>query len=95
MDTSCQKEGVPGFPGCVEHSSVIWEQIKLGKYKRNDLRIVWLDLANAYGSVPHHFINYATEFFHMPDNIRSLASFEDLQLRFASRTSLPDHSSWR
>lgn len=27
IDTSCQKAGVPGFPGCVEHSAVIWEPI--------------------------------------------------------------------
>ncbi len=26
IDTSCQKAGVPGFPGCVEHSMMIWDQ---------------------------------------------------------------------
>ncbi|KAL0196268.1 hypothetical protein M9458_009840, partial [Cirrhinus mrigala] len=28
IDTSCQKAGVPGFPGCVEHSVMIWDQIQ-------------------------------------------------------------------
>ncbi|KAJ8393294.1 hypothetical protein AAFF_G00061950 [Aldrovandia affinis] len=31
IDTSCQKAGVPGFPGCVEHASMIWEQIQTTK----------------------------------------------------------------
>lgn len=28
IDTSCQKAGVPGFPGCVEQSAMIWDQIQ-------------------------------------------------------------------
>lgn len=27
IDVSCQKEGIPGFTGCVEHSAMIREQI--------------------------------------------------------------------
>jgi len=34
IDTSCQKAGVPGFPGCVEHSAAIWEQIQRAKRER-------------------------------------------------------------
>ena len=49
IDTSCQKAGLPGFPGCVEHASVIWEQIQRAKREKSDLHVVWLDLANAYG----------------------------------------------
>lgn len=74
VDTSCQKVEVPGFPGCVKHSSMIWEQIQLAKHEKKDLHVVWLDLADMYGSVSHQLINYSTEFFHMPDSIRSLVS---------------------
>ncbi len=28
INTSCQKVGLSGFPGCIEHTSVIWEQIQ-------------------------------------------------------------------
>lgn len=56
IDTSCQKAGIPGFPGCIEHSSVIWDQIQLAKREKSDLHVVWLDLANAYGSVPHKLL---------------------------------------
>ncbi len=31
IDTSCQKATIPGFPGCIEHSSVIWDQIQRAK----------------------------------------------------------------
>ncbi|XP_077382825.1 5-azacytidine-induced protein 2 isoform X1 [Festucalex cinctus] len=85
IDTNCQKAGVPGFPGCVEHSTMIWDQIQKAKREKTDLHVVWLDLANAYGSVPHQLINYALEFFHMPPCIKKLIAryFSDLQMCFA------------
>lgn len=72
IDTGCQKAGVPGFPGCIEHSAMIWEQIQSAKRNKSDLRVVWLDLANAYGSVPHQLISYALDFFHIPPCNRTL-----------------------
>ena len=85
IDTNCQKAGIPGFPGCVEHSAMIWNQIQRAKREKTDLHVVWLDLANAYGSVPHQLINYALEFFHMPPCVRKLVEryFRDLQMCFA------------
>ncbi len=82
IDTSCQTAGVPGFPGCVEHSAVIWEQIQRAKRERGDLHVVWLDLANAYGSVPHQLIEYALDFFYIPVCIRALVAkyFEDIKM---------------
>ncbi|CAK6963971.1 hypothetical protein F2P79_011962 [Scomber scombrus] len=82
IDTSCQKAGVPSFPGCVEHSAVIWEQIQSAKRERGDLHVVWLDLANAYGSVPHQLIEFALDFFHVPVCIRALVAkyFKDLRM---------------
>lgn len=74
IDTSCQKAGVPGFPGCVEHSTMIWEQIQTAKREKQDLHVVWLDLENAYGSIPHQLITFALEFFHIPPSIRNLIS---------------------
>lgn len=53
IDTGCQKAGVPAFPGCVAHSSMIWEQNQSARRSKVDLHVVWLDLANVYGSVPH------------------------------------------
>ena len=85
IDTSCQKAGVPGFPGCVEHSSMIWGQIQRAKQEKSNLHVVWLDLANAYGSVPHKLIQFALEFFHVPEAITNLVSsyFSDFQMCFS------------
>lgn len=80
---SFQKASVPGFPGCIEHSAVIWEQIQRANKKKGDVHVVWLDLANAYKSVPHQLIKFSLEFFHVPDCIRSLLAkyFGDLQMQ--------------
>ncbi len=85
IDTSWQKARIPGFPGCVEHASMIWEQIQTTKREKKDLHIIWLELANAYGSVPHLLIAYALEFFYIPDNIRTMIMnyFQDMHMCFA------------
>lgn len=87
IDTNCQKAGVPGFPGCVEHSTMIWDQIQRAKRDKTDLHVIWLDLANAYGSVPHQLITYAMEFFHMPTCIRNMTAcyFNNLQMCFSTQ----------
>ena len=41
------------LPGFSEHCSMIWYTIQEAKRLKLDLAVVWLDLANAYGSVPH------------------------------------------
>lgn len=74
IDTSCQKAGIPGFLGRVEHSAMIWEQIQTAKWGKSDLHVVWLDLANSYGSVPNQLIQLYLNFFHIPPCIRSLVA---------------------
>lgn len=44
IDTNCQKAGVPGFSGCSEHATIIWDQI---------------EFENVHGSVPHQLISFA------------------------------------
>ncbi len=85
IDTNCQKAGVPGFPGCVEHSTMIWDQIQKAKWEKTDLHVIWLDLTKAYGSVPHQLISYAMEFFHMPSCVKNIVAhyFSDLQMCFS------------
>ena len=56
INTSIQKAGIPGFPGCVEHCAMIRHTIQEAKVNNNNLSVVWLDIANAYGSVPHKLI---------------------------------------
>ncbi|KAJ8414647.1 hypothetical protein AAFF_G00038490 [Aldrovandia affinis] len=86
VDTSVQKAGIPGFSGCLEHTSMIWHQIQAAKKDKRDLHIVFLDLANAFGSVPHELLWESFNFFHVPEPITTLvkAYFQDLQLCFTT-----------
>jgi len=56
IDTTVQKAGIPAFTGCLEHTSMIWHQIQTAKIEKKDLHVIFLDLANAFGSVPHSLI---------------------------------------
>ena len=86
IDTSVQKAGIPGFSGCLEHTSMIWHQIQSARREKRDLHVVFLDLANAFGSVPHSLLWEAFDFFRVPGSIKSLvkAYFLDIQLCFTT-----------
>ena len=52
INTSIQKVGIPDFPDCIEHTTMLWDRIKTVKNnKSNELQVLSLDLENAYGSV--------------------------------------------
>ena len=53
INTSMQKCGILGIAGCLEHGNMIWEAIQKAKTNKKDLDAIWLDLANAYRSVPY------------------------------------------
>ena len=86
VDTEVQKAGIPGFSGCLEHTSMIWHQIQTAKKEKRDLHVVFLDLANAFGSVPHNFLWASFDFFRIPETIKHLVKsyFQDLQLCFTT-----------
>ena len=69
INTSVQKAGIPGFPGCLEHSQMIWNSIFSARMDKTELHVIWFDLANAYVSVPHHLIRMALEFFNFPSKV--------------------------
>ena len=72
---------------------MIWNQIQTAKREKSDLHVVWLDLENAYGSVPHQLITFALEFFHIPICIQSLVSnyFSSLQVCYTTQEAT---TSW-
>lgn len=71
VDTSVQKGRVPGYSGCLEHTSAISQIIKEAK-SNNTLSVVWLDLAKAYPSVPHQLIQNALEHYQVPSGVVKL-----------------------
>jgi hypothetical protein len=56
------------------------------RVNRGDLTVVWLDLANAYGSIPHQLIKVALQHYHVPEHVRKIimSYFSNIQLRFSS-----------
>ena len=87
VDMTVQKGGLPGVKGCIEHFGAMWEVIKDARLNRRDLSVVWLDLANAYGAVPHVLILKALRFYNVPDKIIKIIViyFAGVYGRFSSR----------
>lgn len=56
IDTSVQKGGIPKMPGCIEHTEVVTQLLREAREGKGDLAVLWLDLANAYGSIPHRLV---------------------------------------
>ena len=48
--------------------------------------MVWLDLANAYGSIPHKLIETALDHYYIPDHIKGMVKnyFSGMMLRFSA-----------
>ena len=67
IDTSCQKGSIQKMAGCWEHMSMVWEALKDARKRRKSLAVIWLDLANAYGSVPHQLIRFALQRYGVPE----------------------------
>ena len=89
LDTSVQKGGVPGVPGCLEHTGVATQLIREAKKSKGDLAMLWLDLTNAYGSVPHKLVELTLIKYHIPESIRNIISeyYGNYKFRVLSRAT--------
>ena len=65
-----QKGFLTGMPGCLEHTFALLEALRDAKASHRQFIITWLDLANAYGSVRHNLIQFALNWFHIPQQIQ-------------------------
>ena len=52
INSSIQKGSMAKVQGCWEYVSVVWNDLKSTKVEKTNIATVWLDIANAYGSVP-------------------------------------------
>ena len=59
-------------PGCWEHISVVWDELKSRKTERSNIAAIWLDIANAYGSVPHQLLFFTLRRYGIPEHWVSL-----------------------
>ena len=92
IDTTIQKGGVCGQPGVWEHISTLWETIKDAKTCQKNLAVIWLDLANAFGSVPHGAISFALRWYHLPEPFVNLVEnyYAGLYARFTINSQPSD-----
>ncbi|XP_023229273.1 uncharacterized protein LOC111629607 [Centruroides sculpturatus] len=53
---STAQKGFLHYQGCVEHNFLLKSIIQDARRTRNECYIAWLDIANAFGSIPHSII---------------------------------------
>ena len=63
INNSVQKGCMEKVPACWEHISMVWAALKEAKSKNLSLATIWLDIANAYGSIPHKLIIFALHWY--------------------------------
>jgi len=72
IDIKMQKAFLEGISGCVEHGTILGEILRDAREKQRSLCIVWLDLANAYGSIKHMLAQFAMWWYHVPQEMAEL-----------------------
>ena len=66
IDTSMRKGSIQKMAEVWEHTAMVWEGLKDARKRRKSMVVLWLDLANAYGSVPHKLIEFALRRYGVP-----------------------------
>lgn len=86
IDTSVQKGGIPGVSGCLEHTGVVTQLIREAREGKGDIVVLWLDLANAYGSIPHKLVETTLDHHHVPSMVKNLILnyYRNFRLRVTS-----------
>ena len=88
IDSSVQKGGVAGMPDCLEHTRVLTQLLGEAKESKGDMTVLWLDLANAYGSMPNKVLEEALNIHHVPPSVCDLIAdyYNNFRLRACSST---------
>ena len=92
VNSSIQKGCMEKIPGCWEHMSLVWSALQNSTANNNDLTAIWLDIANAYGLVPHQLIFSALQRYSVPSSWIALLKvyYESIYSRCFSELS-PSH----
>ena len=59
INNSIQKGYMEKIPGCWKHLSMVWHSLKGSRAQKSNLAVIWLDIANTYGSILHKLIVFA------------------------------------
>ena len=81
-----QKGGIAGIPGCFEHTGIGTQLLRKAKESKGDLAVLWLDMANADGSIPHKLVELTLKKHHVPEKMTTLILdyYESFQIRISS-----------
>lgn len=84
INPSVQKGGVPGYSGCLEHTTAISQLVRETKRNNSTLSVICLYLAKGYPSVPHQLIWKALDYYRVPSEVTQLVMDHmcTLQMRF-------------
>ncbi|TWW62214.1 hypothetical protein D4764_04G0008610 [Takifugu flavidus] len=82
----------PGVPGCLEHNGVVIQLIREAHESKGELAVLWLDLTNAYRSIPHKLVELALHLHHVPSKIKDLILdyYDTFRLRVTSGAYMDD-----
>ncbi|KAJ3592260.1 hypothetical protein NHX12_007388 [Muraenolepis orangiensis] len=86
IDTSVQKGGISGMPGCLEHTGVVTQLIREARENKGNLSVLWLDLENAFGSISHKLVQFTLTKHHVPSRCRDLIAdyYSNFRMRVSS-----------
>ncbi len=69
--SSSQKSARPN-EGCYEHTYILQSLVLDAKHHQKNLFLAWLDLRNAFGSIPHDVITITLSHLGVPDSVVNL-----------------------
>uniref|UniRef100_A0ABD2XJP6 Reverse transcriptase domain-containing protein n=1 Tax=Trichogramma kaykai TaxID=54128 RepID=A0ABD2XJP6_9HYME len=80
---SKSQKGFLQFEGCFEHNVILQEILREAKDRKREVVVAWLDLSNAFPSLPHSSIFRALEGHGMPLKVRNVISslYADMRTR--------------
>lgn len=67
-----QKGFLPGVHGIQEHTQMLQTVIEVTEFERRPMSVAWLDLCNAFGSIPHAVLKQMFESLPIPAELRQL-----------------------
>ena len=77
---------IPGVSGCSALATMVREAFQRAISKRLNFNVIWLELGNAYGSVPHQ-IQLALRVYHVPEDIQVMLDDYFSGFRMSSSTN--------
>ncbi|EFP02084.1 hypothetical protein CRE_17641 [Caenorhabditis remanei] len=85
--SKCQR-GFQEREGCNESIGILRSAIDVAKGKRSHLSVAWLDLTNAFGSVPHELIESTLSAYGFPEMVVHIVKdmYKDASIRVKNRT---------